>query len=136
MELIENKFDDSQNNKHKNEINLEELARRFANFRARNQVITRIPDALRVDAVAALRQGIPKKVLRRSCGITTAQLTSWQQIGSPKKIKKAVTIKNRPPRIFSVKDKNRTPHNNIEAKDNKPNLELRLGDWSICVKQL
>ena len=56
------------------EANMERLDRRFARFRRDNPPRTRIPDALRREALAVIELGVSPSRLQRACGITSDQL--------------------------------------------------------------
>ena len=110
---------------------VERLRRDFAKFRRTHELRTRIPDRLRRGALAALQKGTTESEVRRACGVTSKQLAQWQK--SQRGCEPQHSLENLEPRIFPVFDTaaGLSPAGDAEQQE----LELRLGSWSICVRQ-
>ena len=111
---------------------VERLRCDFAKFRRTHPLRTRIPDSLRHAALSALRSGTTESEVRQACGVTSDQLAQWrknQQRGEPQR-----SLENLEPRIFPVVDSTADLLHAMEPK--QQDLELRIGDWAICVRQL
>jgi hypothetical protein len=104
---------------------LAELGVRFARFRREHPGGARIPDDLREAALSLLREVAPAD-LYRTCGISFGQVMAW-------KVAKARGAESPDARVFSVVDEKPVPR--LEPKDTEPALELRLGPWSVSVRQ-
>jgi hypothetical protein len=113
---------------------LEYVARQFAGFRRSNPTQTKIPDPLRAAAVAAMRQGVTRSELRRTCGISSGQLDQWQR--SRGATAEPTTGAPPPARVFSVDDDELERNPETVGATGEQQLELRLGGWSISVRQV
>jgi len=110
-----------------------ELAKRFEAFRLAHPRGTPISAELREAALAALGNGVAPGDLYRACGISWNQVVIWKarhRFTSTKRRRVA------PPdvRVFSVIDEEpaRPPETKVSALG--PELELRLGPWSVSVR--
>jgi acetyl-CoA acetyltransferase len=111
---------------------IERLRRDFARFRRTHPLRTRIPDSLRNAALAALQDGATESEVRRACGVTSDQIAQWaasQQARAPRTRRHQVE-----PRVFPVVEDATDLRHGSEAESQE--LELRLGSWSISVRQL
>ncbi len=108
---------------------LEKVKRQFAEFHRTHPPNTRVPDVLRQAALAAVRQGVTRTQLRRSCGVSSSQLGQWQR---------RVEVMGRPDfdvrdaRVFSVVEDANEP----ATSNSHDELELRLDGWSIRVRSV
>lgn len=118
----------------KSDAALQRLEKQFAKFRREHPPQTRIPDTLRRGVLAAMRQGVTTADLRRYCGLSSTQLTQWQQghTGASEDVASA----SRPARVFSVVNENREPGDEPAVEHRDRQLELRLDGWSICIRRL
>jgi hypothetical protein len=112
---------------------VERLQRSFARFRREHPSGTRIPDGLRKGALTAMDNGASEAEVRRACGVTSEQLAQWRNRqegcrGSGGQERPVVAE----PRMFPVVDDETVVGNNAEGLRE---LELRLGGWSICIRQ-
>jgi len=107
---------------------LVELGRRFARFRKEHPRGTRIPDDLREAALALLREVAPAD-LYRTCGISFGQVMAWKEARARKPESPDV-------QVFSVDVEK--PVACLEPKATgwatEPELELRVGPWSVSVR--
>ena len=104
------------------------LAERFAHFRGHHPPGARVPQDLREAVLAALQQGLAPGELYRSCGLSWGQVAAWkanQREMSPATAAAAVTQEPAGVRVFSVTD---------DPQRGVPELELRFGPWSVCVR--
>lgn len=113
----------------------------FTEFRREHPRGTRVPKALRAEALAALKAGAAPGDLYRSCGLTFGQVAAWKandlettrvvpstragaegpaRGASPAAAPESV-------RTFNVND-------TTEALGAGSELELRLGAWSVVVR--
>ena len=111
-------------------ILLDGLKERFAEFHRENPPNSRIPVSLRTAVIDAIGRGIPPTRLRRTCRISTGQLTRWQAIGRPPGNSDGVVPR---PHVFSVVD-TPTPPAATAAPPMPEELELRLGRWTVSVR--
>lgn len=104
---------------------LVELGKRFARFRQEHRQGTRIPDDLRAAALELLRAVAPADVYR-TCGISFGQVMAW----------KARRPKAPDVRVFSVVGGEPVAQlaPRATASVAAPELELRLGPWSVSVR--
>jgi hypothetical protein len=112
---------------------LEQLERRFARFRRKNPGQTRIPDALRRDALTAVRLGVTRSQLRNACGISSDQLKHWQGDAGSAVTEQEPDIQEA--RVFSILEDVPAREPECRGHDEEQQLELRLGDWSISVRR-
>jgi hypothetical protein len=107
---------------------LVELGKRFARFRKEHPQGTRIPDELRAGALALLREVAPVADVYRTCGISFGQVMAWKEAA---RNPKAPDV-----RVFSVIDEEPAPRmaSRATALAAAPELELRLGHWSVSVR--
>ena len=120
------------------EVGLEKLERRFARFRRNNPPRTRIPDALRREALGVAELGVSPSRLRRACGISSDQLDYWREWQGERCLAGSVEEATaQEARVFSVvgglADEEPTPE--PRQVDGERNLELRLGEWSVTVRR-
>ena len=128
--------------------NLERLSLRFAEFHRHHPRRTRVPDDLRRDTLAALRQGVTRTQLLRACGVSSKQLVQWQNSRSriPENADRAAPNA----RVFSVvgedavhrvesadsdRDYQPEPRQPTDSEQDH-RLELRLNGWSISVRRV
>ena len=114
---------------------VEQLRRSFAKFRREHRARTRIPDSLRDAAVAAVKSGATELEVRRACNISWGQLTQWQQ--NHKIRARTYEVVKPKPRVFPIVDE--VPRMNVAPAVTgcvKQNLELRVGGWSVCIRQV
>ena len=116
------------------DLSIEQLERRFADFRRKHPPQTRIPDNLRGAVLAAMRQGVRPAQLRRCCGLSSTQLEQWQK--SHGEIPAHAALAAQDARVFSVVGA--VPTRDTEPADPtlEQKLELRLDGWSICVRRV
>ena len=118
---------------------VEHLRRSFVRFRREHPSRTRIPDTLRKAALRAIENGASEADVRRACGVTSDQLAQWRrhrQEGRGRQRsggQQSPVVAEPEPRIFSVIDDEGVAGNNAEGL---PDLELRLGGWSVCIRQV
>jgi hypothetical protein len=109
---------------------VEELGKRFAQFRAENPRGARIPQELRTAAVAAWAQGVGPSAFERVCRVSWSQLKAWQaRARRDGSVEKQV-------RVFSVVDE-AAPAAEYQPAIPRPaqrELEFRLGPWSVSVR--
>jgi hypothetical protein len=105
-----------------------ELGKRFARFRREHPRGTRIPDDLREAALVLLREVAPAD-LYRSCGISFGQVMAWKEARARRPESPDV-------RVFSVVDEEavQRPAPALAAPATLPELELRVGPWSVSVR--
>ena len=113
---------------------IEGLSRRFAEFHSRHPRRTRVPDDLRRDTLAALRQGVTRTQLRRACGVSSKQLAQWQN--SHGKISKNATRATQDTRVFSVVGEDAAQRAESLNSEQDHQLELRLDGWTISVRRV
>jgi len=116
------------------QVEVERLGRRFEAFRRSHGPGSRIPDALRAAALAALQRGASTADLYRVCRVTSAQLRQWR--GRVRR--RAPVAAARPPvaHVFNVVD---GPAEHDAGSDREPGaaeLELRLGRWAVRISQV
>jgi len=110
---------------------LVELGKRFARFRREHPRGTRIPDDLREAALVLLREVAPAD-LYRSCGISFGQVMAWKEA-------RAWRPESPDVRVFSVVDEEAVQRHALAAPATPatvPDLELRVGPWSVSVRLL
>lgn len=111
---------------------LAELAERFARFREEHPKGTRVPADLRAAALAAVRGGATGGELHRACGVAWSQIVAWKVVRRTAPAKRRLTAAE-DVRVFSVVDE--LPVRQLEPTTSAgPELELRLGLWSISVR--
>jgi hypothetical protein len=115
----------------------DELRRRFLRFHRENPRNTRVPSDLRTAVAAALARGVTPGLLRRTCGLSTSQLTRWRVSSralAPVQAPPPSTAGQLPPRVFSVIGEATPRPSDLPAYPPTDGLELRLGPWSVCVR--
>jgi hypothetical protein len=105
---------------------LVELGKRFARFRREHPRGTRIPDDLR-EAALVLRREVAPADLYRSCGISFGQVMAWKEA-------RARRVESPDVRVFSVVDEESMERPALVAPAQLPELELRVGPWSVSVR--
>lgn len=116
-------------------IVLERLRRRFADFRRKHPAQTRVPEELRAAVLAAMRQGVTQTEVQRACKLTSRQLGMWQRsqgIGLVGRKRKA----QQKAKIFSVTEDISREAAQARSESTRAQLELRVGDWSVSIRQL
>lgn len=116
------------------EVEVERLGRRFEAFRRSREAGTRIPDALRAAALAALDRGASTGDLYRVCRVTSAQLRQWRQHVR----RRAPLAAASPPvaHVFNVVD-GPAEHDGGDGREaGAAELELRLGRWAVRISQV
>ena len=111
----------------------QELKRRFARFRRENPRNTRVPDDLRAAVLAAIGRGVTPGLLRRTCGLSTGQLTRWRK-SSRALAASSAPSREEPARVFSLIGAATTRPPEVPPHPPADGLELRLGPWSVCVR--
>jgi hypothetical protein len=115
---------------------IRELRQRFASFRKQHKSGARIPNDLRAAVFEALQKGDPPLEVLNACRITLKQLDSWRRHQGFGQEKNKTQVHQQKVRVFSVSDG--APLNALEravGEDAEGTLELRLGQWSICIRQ-
>ena len=115
---------------------VEYLRRSFVRFRREHPSRTRIPDSLRKAALTAIENGASEAEVRRACGVTLDQLAQWRRHRQQGRGRRAGGHQSpvvAEPRIFSVIDDEGVAGKNA---DGLRDLELRLGGWSVCIRQV
>lgn len=115
---------------------LARLGRRFARFRLKHARGTRYPDDLRAAVLALLREVEPDAVYR-TCKVTFRQVMTWKAARrSAPAPAKALEIEEAAVRVFSVVDDEPVlrPERQLSWCAVEPELELRLGPWSVSVR--
>ena len=111
---------------------IERLRRDFAKFRRTHPLRTRVPDSLRRAALVALQSGTSESEVRRACGVTSDQLAQWGR--HQKGCASQSSLETAAPRVFPVVDSTAGLPQSSEPEQSE--LELRIGNWAICVRQL
>lgn len=114
------------------EPRLEHLRRRFVSFRQQRKGQTPVPDDLRAEVLAALDQGLTRRQMRQTCGVTSSQIDDWRQ-RKDKPVSTAAAVTGSA-RIFSVVDDPPIASGGSCQRVGPDELELRLGDWSIRLR--
>ena len=116
------------------EVEVERLRRRFEAFRRSHEPGTRIPDALRAAALAALERGASTGDLFRVCRVTSAQLRQWRQHVR----RRAPVAAASPPvaHVFNVVDGPAEHDGGGGCEPGAAELELRLGRWAVRISQV
>lgn len=113
---------------------VEGLRQRFAAFRRRHPSRTRIPDSLRDLALATIEGGTSTAEVRRACGVTSDQLAQWRMRQNQRE-QARVGDGVEAPLVFPVVD-GAGSLGMGPATEVMQDLELRLGGWSICIRQV
>jgi hypothetical protein len=115
----------------------DELRKRFLRFRRENPRNTRVPSDLRAAVAAAIARGVTPGLLRRTCRLSTSQLTRWRMCSralAPVLTPAPSPAGQLPPRVFSVIGEATARPPGLPARPPADGLELRLGPWSVCVR--
>jgi hypothetical protein len=116
------------------EVEVKRLGRRFEMFRRSHEPGTRIPDALRAAALAALERGASTGDLHRACRVTSGQLRLWRQRLGPGT---QVGAGGKPvAHVLNVVDDQPEPDTELGCELEAPELELRLGRWAVRISQV
>jgi transposase-like protein len=116
------------------EVEVERLGRRFEVFRRSREPGSRIPDALRAAALAALDRGASTGDLYRACRVTAVQLRQWRQ-----QVRRGVQVAaaGRPAaQVLHVVDEATEHDARLGCEPEAPALELRLGRWAVRISQV
>jgi len=116
------------------EVEVERLGRRFEAFRRSREPGTRIPDALRAAALAALERGASTADLYRVCRVSSAQLRQWQQ-----HVRRGAPVAAASPpvaHVFNVVDGPAEHDAGSDCEPGAAELELRLGRWAVRISQV
>lgn len=111
----------------------EHLRRSFEKFRREHRPRTPIPQTLRDETLAALRDGMEELTVRRACGISPEQLYWWRKAhhsteqGSERGRHKA--------QVLTVVDDVSAIAVQRDSGHQAQNLELRIGRWVVCIQQ-
>ena len=111
---------------------LPELARRFAQFRAKRRRGTRIPEDLRTAALRALEAGVTQSELQRRCGVSSSMVQAWRAARTPSVAdERGARDEVRAFRVVGAEGVDeRTPASSPVA----PELVLRIGTWSVTIR--
>lgn len=106
-------------------MRIDRLRNSFVTFRREHKPGTRIPDSLRNGVFAAIAAGASAAEVRRACDVTASQLAQWRawKKGSRQPGK---GTRQEEPQFFPV----------VDSGQFGQELELRLGGWSVCVRQV
>jgi transposase-like protein len=116
------------------EAEVERLGRRFEVFRRSHEPGSRIPDALRAAALAALDRGAATADLYRVCRVTSVQLRQWRQ-----HVRRGAQVgaAGQPvAHVFNVVDGAAEHDAGGGREPGAPELELRLGRWAVRISQV
>lgn len=116
------------------EVEVERLGRRFEVFRRHREAGTRIPDALRAAAVAALDRGATTGDLFRACRVTSVQLRQWRQ-----QVRREAQVADagRPvAHVFNVVNEVPEHEAGVGGGPGVSELELRFGGWAVRISQV
>lgn len=111
----------------------EHLRRSFERFRREHRPRTPIPQTLRDETLAALRDGMEELTVRRACGISPEQLYWWRKAqhsceqGSERGRQKA--------QVLTVVDDVSAIAVQRDSDHRAQNLEFRVGRWVVCIRQ-
>ena len=106
---------------------LAQLARRFDDLRANHARLARVPADLRSAVLDAVDAGVSPHALRRTCGVSTSQLTSWLENRARSNASQAPARRDAV-RVFPVEQ---TPSAPPQAEQT---LTLQLGAWSVSIR--
>jgi len=112
----------------------EQLRRSFAKFRSGHRAGTRIPQALREAALAALASGMREGRVRGACGISRTQLRWWRQ--SQGACGQVVEHPEPKARVFPVVDEPANLAAESAEGPSSQSLQLRFGRWDISIRQV
>lgn len=116
------------------EVEVERLGRRFEVFRRHREAGTRIPDALRAAAVAALDRGATTGDLFRACRVTSVQLRRWRQ-----QVRREAQVADAGKPVAHVLNVvNEVPEDEtgLGGGPGASELELRFGRWAVRISQV
>jgi len=110
------------------------LRRSFEAFRREHRAGTHIPQALRDQVLAALSSGVPEIEVLRACRISPLQINWWRrgQCSSAR----GLQLQERRARVFPVVDDLSAIAVERASEHQWQNLELRIGQWAISIRQL
>lgn len=117
---------------------LSELEKRYARFRRSRSRGSRVPLDLRDATLAVLEAGATGGELQRRCGVSWGQLESWK---ASRGADEADEADERSVRVLSVVDGEAAQEGpGTDRRGRGPGtedgvLELRLGAWSVTVRQ-
>jgi hypothetical protein len=105
---------------------LAQLVKRFEEFRANHARLTRVPTDLRSAVLDAVDSGVSAHAIRRACGVSSSQITSWLD----GRTRSRATPPHRDDvRVFPVVEQ--SPNATPQAEQT---LTLQLGAWSVSVR--
>jgi hypothetical protein len=110
---------------------LQQLAAAFDAYR-RGRPGRRLPQGLRTQVVAAIDAGASKSAVGRTCKLSWAQISGWQQdaVRSARIASAASQAVAASPRVLSVVDAV-TRDDTMLAGD----IELRIGHWRVSLRR-
>lgn len=112
---------------------MEELKRKFLQFRREHRNRTRIPEVLRDAALATIQSGISADEVRRACRISPGQLIRWVECRGAFAQSPGEEGGERA-RVFPVvEDDVSKPA--LRVGEPEAALHLRVGRWEICIRQ-
>jgi transposase-like protein len=116
------------------EVEVERLGRRFEVFRRSHEPGSRIPDALRAAALAALDRGASTGDLYRACRVTSVQLRQWRQ--HVRRGAQVAAAGGSVAHVFNVIDETTEHEAGGGCEPEAPELELRVGRWAVRISQV
>jgi hypothetical protein len=115
-------------------VEVKRLGKRFEVFRRSHERGTRIPDALRAAALAALDRGASTGGLLRACRVSSVQLRQWRQ--QLRRGALAGAAGKPVAHVFNVVDEAPEHDAGLGCEPGAPELELRLGRWAVRISQV
>lgn len=116
------------------EVEVERLGRRFEVFRRSHEPGSRIPDALRAAALAALDRGASTGDLYRACRVTSVQLRQWRQ--HVRRGAQVAAAGGPVAHVFNVIDETTEHEAGGGCEPEAPELELRVDRWAVRISQV
>lgn len=113
---------------------LEELQRKFAEFRQVHRPRERIPDQLRDAMLEAIQSGISESEVLGACRISREILGRWREVKMG--IKRRVRAKGTKARVYPVvEEKLPVPLHYANGPEELSQLQLQIGSWCISIRQ-
>jgi transposase-like protein len=116
------------------EVEVKRLGRRFEIFRRSHEPGTRIPEALRAEALATLERGASTGDVLRACRITSGQLRLWRK--HLRRGTQGGAVGKPVAQIFDVVDEAEERDAGLGCEPEAPEFELRLGRWAVRISQV